>query len=953
MEFLFSLPPNLAKNLDALSHDFAEPVFGTADPEGVRVGSGGGTAWLLSQCWKHQAPGKNFPSWLAQEKRVLIHAGGKSRRLPAYAPLGKLFAPIPVFRWSRGQSLTQSLLDLQAPLYKRILSEAPKTLNTLIASGDVYIHHDGHLGTIPDADVVCFGLWVEPELASHHGVFVCQHNQPEQLEYMLQKPDVSRLQELASSHLYLMDIGIWLLSDKAIQRLMKKSGYTDGEAPFQPGFYDLYSEFGPALGNAPKNSDADISDLTVRILPLEKGEFYHFGTSKELISSTLAIQNRINDQRTILHKDRKPHPSLFVQNARVQVPLQQNMQNLWIENSSIGEKWQLQNNHIITGVPENDWELSLPPGLCVDVVPIGDHRLCLRPYHMEDKFSGAFGDPQSVWLGKPLADWFADREIDLMSTGIPPETDIQDAPLFPLLTIDELNSSMLNWMIHGSDSQEARQCWLQAERLSASEISDTANLQRMQSQREAFRKENWPLIRKNHAFSVFHQLNLDHAAREFARFALPVSDLDPAAMAPQTQMAEYMFKARVKQYLGEEFETSEAKAFATLQKSILQNTYTQPVLPRLNVHPDQIVWGRSPVRIDLAGGWSDTPPYCMFQGGKVVNVAINLNGQPPLQTYIKPSSEKQIILRSIDLGQREVISNWDELKDFYTVGSPFSIPKAALCLAGFHPDFSGHRYGSLKEQLDAFGAGIEITMLAAIPKGSGLGTSSALAATVLGTLSEFCGLNWSHEEIGTNTLSLEQLLTTGGGWQDQFGAVLPGIKLLETQAGFQQTPSIKWAPSHLFTRVEYTSCMLLYYTGITRTAKSILAEIVRGMFLNNATHLEILDAIKQHASDTFEVLQQNDFNRFADCINKTWTQNQHIDKGTNTPEIQKIIDMISDLSLALKLPGAGGGGYMYIIAKDPVAAVKIKQRLTQNPPNKNARFVDLELSETGFQVTKS
>ncbi len=141
---------------------------------------------------------------------------------------------------------------------------------------------------------------------------------------------------------------------------------------------------------------------------------------------------------------------------------------------------------------------------------------------------------------------------------------------------------------------------------------------------------------------------------------------------------------------------------------------------------DQIVWGRSPVRIDLAGGWTDTPPYCLFSGGNVVNVAIELNGQPPLQVYIKPSKDYRITLRSIDLGAMEQIQTWEELSDFNKVGSPFSIPKAALALAGFLPRFSADKFTSLEEQLKDFGSGLEITLLAAIPAGSGLGTSSIL-----------------------------------------------------------------------------------------------------------------------------------------------------------------------------------------------------------------------------------
>lgn len=99
----------------------------------------------------------------------------------------------------------------------------------------------------------------------------------------------------------------------------------------------------------------------------------------------------------------------------------------------------------------------------------------------------------------------------------------------------------------------------------------------------------------------------------------------------------------------------------------------------------------------------------------MVNLSIELNGQPPLQVYVKPCRERHIVMRSIDLGAMEVVRTYDELAAFNKVGSPFSIPKAALVLAGFHPDFSAEVHASLEAQLEAFGAGIEITLLSAIP----------------------------------------------------------------------------------------------------------------------------------------------------------------------------------------------------------------------------------------------
>jgi galactokinase/mevalonate kinase-like predicted kinase len=311
------------------------------------------------------------------------------------------------------------------------------------------------------------------------------------------------------------------------------------------------------------------------------------------------------------------------------------------------------------------------------------------------------------------------------------------------------------------------------------------------------------------------------------------------------------------------------------------------------------------------------------------------------------------VLRSIDLGAIEIVKTYDELAHFTQIGSPFSIPKAALVLAGFQPGFSVETYASLEEQLKEFGSGIEITLLSAIPAGSGLGTSSILAATVLGAVADFCGLNWDKNELGNRTLILEQLLTTGGGWQDQYGGVLRGVKLLQTTSGMNQSPLVRWLPDYLFTSPEYQACHLLYYTGLTRTAKGILAEIVRGMFLNSTEHLTLLGQMKSHALDLYEAVQRGDFDEMGRLVGKSWEQNKALDAGTNPPGVEAIIRQVHDYCLGYKLPGAGGGGYLYMVAKSPEAAARIRAILTQNPPNACARFVDMTLSDKGFQVSRS
>ncbi|MCM1484031.1 MAG: bifunctional fucokinase/fucose-1-phosphate guanylyltransferase, partial [Muribaculaceae bacterium] len=881
-----------------------------------------------------------------------IHAGGQSRRLPAYAVTSKALTPVPIFRWALGQSVAQTLLTLQMPLYEQIMHKAPRGLNTLIASGDVYIHTDRPAPAPPQgADVVCYGLWTDASQATHHGVFALDRRTPFELDFMLQKPTVEQLAALSESHYFLMDIGLWLLSDRAMDLLSRRSTAPDGTI----GYYDLYSHFGCALGCHPSapRPDAEISALTVAILPLEGGEFYHFGTSAELISSTLALQSKVADQRQILHHRIKPHPALFTQNSSMGYRLTAANSHVWVENSHIPSTWSLSSHHVITGIPRNRWHITLPAGVCLDMVPIGSGgAYAIRPYGMTDAMRGALAHPSTTWMGQPVAEWFSRRGIPLPTRGA---DDIQQAPLYPVTDSMDTAEKLIQWMTapdpSAADTSMA-QTWQQLPRLSADDITAQASLTRLTAQRQEFMAENLRQMAANYEKSVFYQLDLADLTPRMAALSVPAPEPLPESAPAMTRMRSHMLRSRL---LNEEAaaQHEQQQAFDILRGTILGSAAAQPATPRMGVMPDQIVWARSPLRIDIAGGWTDTPPYSLCSGGSVVNIAVELNGQPPLQTFIKPCPEPHIVLRSIDMGASEVITDYATLTAYRTVGSPFSIPKAALTLAGFAPGYSSRAYPSLRSQLRELGCGIEITLLSAVPAGSGLGTSSILASTVLGALSDFCSLGWDSHEICRRTLALEQLLTTGGGWQDQYGGVLPGVKLLQTAPGISQDPMVRWLPQQIFTEAEHRPCHLLYYTGITRTAKGILAEIVRNMFLNSGPHLRLLAAMKEHALDMADAIQSGQFHRYGRLVGLTWEQNRSLDPGTDPQAVRAIIDQVKDYTLGLKLPGAGGGGFLYMVAKDPEAALRIRRRLTDHAPNPRARFVEMTLSSTGLQTSRS
>ena len=946
---LITLPAGMVPHFHRFEKADPEDWFCGSDPVERKVGSGGGTAHILASAYMQAGSGESLSEWIGSRRRMVIHSGGEGRRLPAYAPYGKSLLPVPVFRWSKGQFIDQKLLDLQSSYYERILRKAPSCYTVLVGSGDVMFISSDRFQKLPEADVLLFGIWVENGVASRHGVFFSRRDQPDRLAFVRQKPAEQELRELAPDYFYLMDSGIVLMNERTTMKLMQKSGWDDQQNRFingLPEHYDLYGEMLTAFGQETSHADRDLEGLEVKLVPLHEAEFYHFGSNTDLIESTLRLQNRVTDQRLRFSQETETHPSIFQQNSMVGVRFTDGNHDIWIENAVIGNGWKLSHHHILTGIPGNDWPLELPPGYCLDVVPVGEDQFCVRVYGYMDQFRETTKDG-GRWMGYPMDEWIGKQRFDSGEAGLDLSLSLFELPLFPVVGAEEI-WGVIAFLI-GANADHTT--WLRSERLSAAQIPGRVNVSRNYQQREKLQMKALQQIAAHHTRSVFYYLDLEKAAEAFCANELELPPVAGEGEPVIRKIHDRMFRARVRE--GEESARLEKQAFGILREAMIETLKSEPVHPVRNVLEDQILWGRNPVRLDLAGGWTDTPPYCIMEGGKVVNLSVELNGQMPLQVFIRPLKDYKVVLRSIDLGEKLEITSDEELGQYERPGSGFAIPMAALELAGLGPMFSRPGRGGLGDRLKRFGCGIEMSLLAAIPKGSGLGTSSNLAATVLGTLSDFCGLNWDKHEIAYRTLILEQMLSTGGGWQDQFGGIFEGVKLLETVPGIRQQPGIKWLPDQLFSNRETSGMMLLFYTGVTRIARDILGEIVKGMFLNSAAHLQIFSEMKEHARETFETILANDYERLAEKVAISWELNQQLDEGTNPPVIQQIIRKVDDYLLGYKLLGAGGGGYLLMLAKSAEAASRAKSILEKEPPNSRSRFVDFTVSSSGFQVSRS
>jgi galactokinase/mevalonate kinase-like predicted kinase len=180
------------------------------------------------------------------------------------------------------------------------------------------------------------------------------------------------------------------------------------------------------------------------------------------------------------------------------------------------------------------------------------------------------------------------------------------------------------------------------------------------------------------------------------------------------------------------------------------------------------------------------------------------------------------------------------------------------------------------------------------------------------------------------TTALEQRMGTAGGWQDQAGGLTGGCKLLRTAPGLDQIPrEVPVGVSEAFWREH----VLVHSTGIQRLARNILQKVVWRWLGGGVRMRRIARELQAGAVEGHTALAAGEFDRFAATVGEYWRLKRELDPGSSTPEIDAMIESVSDLLSAWELPGAGGGGFLFMIARDGEAAQEIRRRFTARPPH--------------------
>ncbi|CAF4315801.1 unnamed protein product [Rotaria sp. Silwood2] len=376
-------------------------------------------------------------------------------------------------------------------------------------------------------------------------------------------------------------------------------------------------------------------------------------------------------------------------------------------------------------------------------------------------------------------------------------------------------------------------------------------------------------------------------------------------------------------------------------KCSIDNTYKSTLS-----HPKhRQVTVECPVRLDLSGGWTDTPPICYEHGGSVLNVAITINGQRPIgaRAHLVESTSIPFVTFVLKSEQEKDDKIYElhqliQFTDYNQPQRPGALLKTCCIFTGII-DINAAQEMTLSEQLkkNLFGCSLILEAWSNVPVGSGLGTSSILAGAILLALWHLIGIeNITDSMIIHGVLVVEQMMTTGGGWQDQIGGLLPAFKLGKSNA--QLPLEVDWRQlnvkdtNNTIFWDDFDERLILVYTGQTRLARNLLQSVLRNWYSGIISQL--FDELEENAIKAAKAVEQGNLSKLGECMSIYWQQKLRVAPGSEPETCRRLIDLLTPYIYGVTLAGAGGGGFLAALAKTSDDARKCRELINQeNIPN--------------------
>ncbi len=890
------------------------------DLEGKRIGSGGATFSCIKFLMEKMGT--------FEGKRVLvIHSGGDSKRIPQYSVCGKLFSPVPRLLpdGSRSTLFDEFMIGMSTVASR--ISEG-----MLICSGDVLLLFNALQIDFYGSGAAALSIKEDVQTGKNHGVYL--KDDDGNVGQFLHKQSVKKLNDIGAvdkSGKVDIDTGAVILSADILKSLYSLIDTDDKYHEFvnERARISFYADFlyplasGSTLAQYYKETpEGDFTDelkacrtalweklhpYSIKLIRLSPASFIHFGTTHELLKLMTDDMDRFRyiSWKSAIHANFVPE-KCAVSNSFISKKSKISSGS-YIEDSYILDDTIIGENCVISGVTLS--KVKIPDNTGVHGLKLRDGKFVCRIYGVEDnpKENSLMGVDicEPLWTASiyPICDTIHDavnqslENVEgIIKNGIASISNNSSSNLISLR--DSFNSADVSAVLPWQENLYER-------------VAAEAVLEMINTGKSAEEVKNARLTLNNHSINYL----MSYAA------SLDTSKLNNF----KTVIRIYAYLSKLIDDEKMSHEMSD-RCFSQIRSTTIEALQKSIKLCSFKLKKDAVV--SLPVRVNWGGGWSDTPPYCMENGGNVLNAALSVNGRFPIEAKVCKLDRKVIALESTDIGSYKEFTDISELTDCSNPSDPFALHKAALISCGVIPYDTKDKSISIKELCEKLGGGLYInTRVIDIPKGSGLGTSSILAGACVKALYEAFGEQVNDETIIERVLCLEQLMSTGGGWQDQIGGIVDGIKLLSSKPGIKQNITCKPLEIDNDVKTELNERFAIIYTGQRRLARNLLRDVVTGYICGESESIEAHYNIQRLAVLMSFELEKGNIDGFAHLLTEHWHESLRIDAGSTNICIDQIFSVIDDLIEGKMICGAGGGGFLQVVLKRGVSKALLRERL--------------------------
>jgi D-glycero-alpha-D-manno-heptose-7-phosphate kinase len=292
---------------------------------------------------------------------------------------------------------------------------------------------------------------------------------------------------------------------------------------------------------------------------------------------------------------------------------------------------------------------------------------------------------------------------------------------------------------------------------------------------------------------------------------------------------------------------------------------------------------RTPFRVTLGGGGTDLPSYYSKFGGFLFSAAINK------YMYINVNSPVVDDLVRVKYSKSETVAHRDLLEH--------DLAREALRIVGIE-------------------RGIEITSMADVPAGTGLGSSSCYAVGLLNALHTLQRQPIGYQELAEEACHLEiEILQKPIGKQDQYMAAFGGLTVMEIDNRGKVKVSSANVPHSVLEDLQRN--MLLFYTGVERSADGILSEQSKATLQGQTSVLDSLHRIKEMGFRIREHIEQGDLTSFGLELDRHWQVKKKLSVNISNGHFDKLYELAKENgALGGKISGAGGGGFLLLYVEE-------------------------------------